>query len=97
MVWGSGIFMEFYDDPALIRAFFELITAAYREFMDRWEREFPPLSDRFRCHWGWGHRGKIVLRDDSAMNLSPDMYAAAWSTSAAGGTTTSTFSPGCRS
>ncbi|HBP07192.1 hypothetical protein [Victivallis lenta] len=75
VVWGSGIFMEFYDDPALIRAFFELITAAYREFMDRWEREFPPLSDRFRCHWGWGHRGKIVLRDDSAMNLSPDMYA----------------------
>lgn len=50
VVWGSGIFMEFYDDPALIRAFFELITAAYREFMDRWEREFPPLSDRFRCH-----------------------------------------------
>lgn len=28
----------------------------------------------FRVHWGMMHRGVIMLRDDSAMNLSPAMF-----------------------
>lgn len=74
MIWGSGIFMEFYDNPELVKSFLVLLTETYRQFMRRWDELVPPLNDRFPGHWGWGHKGKIVLRDDSAMNLSPEMY-----------------------
>lgn len=111
MIWGSGIFMEFYDNPELVKSFLALLTETYRRFMRRWNELAPPLNDRFPAHWGWGHRGKIVLRDDSAMNLSPEMYresrcrstgscwrssAAAWSISAVAATTTSICWPRCR-
>ncbi len=74
MIWGSGIFIEFYDHPELIKAFLALLTETYRRFMHRWDEQFPPVNDRFCSHWGWGHTGRIVLREDSAMNLSAEMY-----------------------
>lgn len=74
MIWGSDIFMEFYDNPDLVKSFLTLATETYRGFMNRWNELVPPLNTRFSTHWGWGHAGKIVLRDDSAMNLSPEMY-----------------------
>lgn len=75
VVWGSGIFMEFYDHPELVKSFLQLVTETYERFMRRWLAEFPGVPGRFRSHWGIGHRGQILLRDDSAMNLSPEMYA----------------------
>lgn len=74
MVWGSGLFLEFYDHPDLVRAFLALVTETYRKFMHRWEEILPPVPGRFCAHWGWGYAGTLVLRDDSAMNLSPEMY-----------------------
>ncbi len=74
VVWGSAIFMEFYDNPELVKAFLGLVTETYLGFMRRWEAAFPAPGNRFRSHWGIGHRGKIMIRDDSAMNLSPEMY-----------------------
>ncbi len=74
MIWGSDIFMAFYDTPELLNSFLELLTETYTRFIDRWEHEFPSALHGFHAHWGWGHRGAIVLRDDSAMNLSPELY-----------------------
>ena len=74
MIWGSDIFMEFYDNPDLVKSFLSLITETYSGFMNRWNGLVPSVNDRFSSHWGCGHAGKIVLRDDSAMNLSPEMY-----------------------
>lgn len=74
MVWGSGLFMEFYDNPDLVKSFLTLVTETYRKFMHQWDELVPPVPGRFCAHWGWGYAGKLVLRDDSAMNLSPEMY-----------------------
>ena len=74
MIWGSDIFLAFYDCPELVKALLALLTETYRRFMHRWEEAFPGRTGRLCSHWGWGHIGRIVLRDDSAMNLPAEMY-----------------------
>ncbi len=74
MIWGSEIFLAFYDQPELVKSFLALLTETYRRFMRRWDAEFPAREGRFCAHWGFGYAGRILLRDDSAMNLSPEMY-----------------------
>ena len=51
-----------------------LITETYTEMMHRWYAIFPPQKD-MNPHWGslW-YRGNILLRNDSAMNISGEMY-----------------------
>lgn len=73
LVWGSGLFLELMQEPELVKEFLELITATYIAYMDRWRQVFPPEGD-FAAHWGLMHRGTVMLRDDSAMNLSPEMF-----------------------
>lgn len=74
LLWGSAMFIEFYDNPQMVKDFLALITETYSRYMRRWDDLFPPLNDRLRSHWGLGHRGNIVLRNDSVMNLSPEIY-----------------------
>jgi hypothetical protein len=73
LLWGSGIFYVLYDDPRLVHELLELVTATYAAFMRVWEGLVPP-RDGVAAHWGYLHRGCIMLRDDSAMNLSPGMF-----------------------
>lgn len=70
---GSDLFVMIYDYPDIIKELLELITIVYSAFLDEWYRIFPPKMD-FAVHWGAMHRGHIMLRDDSAMNFSPEMY-----------------------
>ena len=35
----------------------------------------PPPADNYSVHWGLLYRGQLMLRDDSAMNLSAEMFA----------------------
>jgi len=74
MLWGSEIFLALVDEPELVKALLELVTGTYLRFMCEWERLVPPPADGFSRHWGLLHRGRIMLRDDSAMNLSPAMF-----------------------
>ncbi|MCX7045529.1 MAG: hypothetical protein NTX50_08615 [Candidatus Sumerlaeota bacterium] len=73
VVWGSEIFLAFYDNPELVREMLELVTQTYVAFMRAWERIVPFRKD-FNAHWGLYHQGAIMLRSDSAMNLSGDLY-----------------------
>ena len=73
LVWGSGLFLDIVQDPDLVKDFLELITRTYMAYMDRWNEIFPPSGD-YAVHWSLMHRGSILLRDDSAMNLSPEMF-----------------------
>lgn len=68
------MFTSLYDEPDLVKSFLELLTQTYIGFMEKWELIEPPAKDGYAVHWGWRHKGRIVLRDDSAMNLSPEMY-----------------------
>ena len=74
LLWGGEMFYAMYDEPMLVHGMLRLITDTYKAFMDRWFSMYQP-SEVMNPHWGiLYHRGKILLRDDSAMNLSPELY-----------------------
>lgn len=73
VLWGSSIFYDFYDDKELVKEFLQLITDTYIKFMLEWQKIIPP-DPKYSYHWGVMHTGQICLRNDSAMNLSPEMY-----------------------
>lgn len=74
MLWGSGIFVDSYEEPELLHALLEVITQTYIAYLRAWGQIVPFRSDGVAVHWGMLHRGHIMLRDDSAMNFSPAMY-----------------------
>ncbi len=74
LLWGGEMFYAMYDEPELVHAMLTLITDAYVAFMTKWDAMFPGRED-INPHWGsLYHRGRVMLRNDSAMNLSPDHY-----------------------
>ncbi len=73
LLWGSGLFTAIVDEPALVQALLELVTETYVRFMRRWEA-LVPFENGHNPHWGLMHGGRIMLRDDSAMNFSPEMF-----------------------
>ncbi len=73
LAWGSDIFLAFYDQPELVHAFLELMTEHYLAFMRKWFTLAPPRGDH-SCHWGMMLKGQVLLRDDSLMNLPPQIY-----------------------
>lgn len=76
LLWGGGMFYAMYDEPELVHALLRRVVQAYGALMDRWFRLFPSAGE-YSAHWGTlMHGGKILLRDDSAMNLSPALYRA---------------------
>jgi hypothetical protein len=73
VVWGSSVFCALLEGPQRVKDFLELIVQTYTAFLRAWMR-IVPLCDIGNVHWGLFHRGRIFLRDDSAMNLSPDLF-----------------------
>ena len=74
LLWGCEMFYAFYDEPDLAHAILSLITDAYIAVMDKWYDIFP-RNTVLNHHWGGlCHQGSIVLRSDSAMNISPEIY-----------------------
>jgi hypothetical protein len=74
VLWGSGLFVELIDQPGLVHELLELVTCTYMAFLRRWQQTVPPLPGDADRHWSMMHGGHIMLRDDSAMNLSPAMF-----------------------
>jgi len=73
LLWGSELFLALINETTLVKAILELITETYIQFMHRWNNIVPPESG-YAVHWSLLHKGSIMLRDDSAMNLSPEMF-----------------------
>jgi hypothetical protein len=77
LLWGGDMFYEMYDDPDFVHEALSLITETYTAVMNRWF-DIVPINKEMNPHWtNWAylwHRGAILLRDDSAMNLSPEFY-----------------------
>ncbi|OPZ19787.1 MAG: hypothetical protein BWZ10_00838 [candidate division BRC1 bacterium ADurb.BinA364] len=73
VVWGSEMFLALFDQGELVHAMLDRIAETYVEFMRRWER-IAPFGHPSNPHWRLRHGGRIMLRDDSAMNLSPVMF-----------------------
>ena len=73
VVWGSDIFYAFYDDTRLLRDLLDLITETYIRFLRAWY-DLVGQPDDCATHWGLMHKGTIMIRNDSLMNLSPQAY-----------------------
>jgi len=75
VVWGSGIFVAFYDSPELLRDLLTLITETYIAFMREWyELTGAPPHEPYTGHWYLLQKGRLMIRNDSLMNLSPQVY-----------------------
>ena len=73
LVWGSEMFLGFYDHPQLVKDMLELITRTYIVFMRGWF-DLAGMGDVYSAHWGLAMKGHVMLRDDSLMNLSPESH-----------------------
>jgi uroporphyrinogen-III decarboxylase len=73
VVWGSSVFYSLYDRPKLVKGLLEVVVETYIACMRAWT-EVVPFREGGNAHWGLYHKGNIMLRDDSAMNLSLDMF-----------------------
>ncbi len=73
LLWGSNLFVDVMDHPELVKQFLQLITDTYIQFMNKW-KSIAPLPSDYGYHWGMMHKGAIMIRNDSAMNFSADMF-----------------------
>jgi len=74
VVWGSDFFYALYDEPQLVRDVLDLIARTIEAFLRKWYA-LTPQAQPYSVHWSLMHKGTIMLRNDSIMNLSPDQYA----------------------
>ena len=73
LLWGGEMFYELYDDPDFVHQTIDLMTNTYIKFLDRWF-DLYPHRDGINAHWEYFMQGNIMLRNDSAINLSPEQY-----------------------
>ncbi len=73
LLWGSDIFLALYEERGLVKDLLAIITQTYKAFLDKWFA-LTPHKDGMHAYFGNGHLGKVCIRDDSAMNISPEMY-----------------------
>ena len=72
LLWGSEIFTALYDMPDLIHGLLRKVTETYKVFLGEWFKANPD-KDELHAYFGQAHLGSICVRDDSAMNISPEM------------------------
>ncbi len=74
MLWGSELFIDLIDRADLVHQVLELITETYVRFMNAWNSVAGANGRPWAAHWSMMHAGKIMIRTDSGMNLSQEMY-----------------------
>ena len=74
LLWGADIYMDIYDEPELVHEFMDLISETYIDSMKKLKPMLNDEIDGFICQWQHLFPGHILLRNDSAVNLSPTMY-----------------------
>lgn len=73
LLWGSDVFLAFYDCPQRVHAAMDLMAEHYVAFLSKWF-ELVPTDSQLTRHWGMSMPGRVMLRDDSLMNLSSQIY-----------------------
>lgn len=74
MLIGPEIFYELYDDPEYLKQLLALISDTYIQYMKKVKTYINDETDGFCYHWNNLFPGKIVLRDDSSVCLSLEMF-----------------------
>jgi hypothetical protein len=72
---GSGLFIDFYDSPETVKETLALITETHIRFTEEWWRRFPGKRRLTVNYMGEiVIKGKVMLRCDSSINFSLEMY-----------------------
>lgn len=78
VLWGSSFYEDFYDEDAmethLLEDALDFFTEIYLDFTNRFQRLAPTFDSEHSVEWGCLHRGGTIIRNDSAMNISGDLY-----------------------
>jgi len=74
LIYGNEMYYDMYDEPDLVKNLISLVSDTYIKFMKEIKKYINDEEDGFCWHWGTLFPGDILLRDDTAVNLSPDMY-----------------------
>lgn len=74
LLWGSEIFLDLIDKPDLVHRVLAVLTETYMQFMRAWDGVVGANGKDWAVHWSLMHGGKIMIRSDSGMNLSGEMY-----------------------
>lgn len=76
LLWGSDIYYSFAENPALLRDVLSATTGAVAELARTYR---PTASDRLdpvaNTQQGYQIPGRLLIRNDSSIMLSPDTYA----------------------
>lgn len=73
-MWGSDIYLAFYDEPVLVCDALDYLTETFLAFLKRWQSLCPTFDSDHSVEWGCLHRGRCIIRNDAAMNISGAMY-----------------------
>ena len=74
LLFGERMYYTMLDEPEILHCVLSLITDTYTAFMNEWYKIFPLRTD-MNPHWAnTYHRGALMIRNDSAVNMSPDAY-----------------------
>lgn len=71
---GSDIYELYYEEEGLVSELIEIITDTFIRYVKEWKKEFPSIDNKHSIDWGLLHKGGILIREDSATNISPEMY-----------------------
>ncbi len=71
---GTDIYYAFYDEPELIHQALDYLTDVYLEFTAKWQKLYPTYDAGHSIEWGFLHKGKTIVRNDAATNLSEELY-----------------------
>jgi len=75
-IWGSGIYLAFYDEPDLLQKLLSRVVDVTLHVASRFnEHTRERLDPRAISHHGYILPGRILVKDDSSIVLSPDTYA----------------------
>lgn len=74
LIWGPDIYYALYDEPEVVHELLGLVTDTYIKFLRELKKTLNDEEDGFCFHWGKLFKGSVVIRDDSPVNLSCDMY-----------------------
>ena len=74
LLWGSEIFLDFHDRPKMIDDMLSLVTETYLKFLRKWYSLAGMNDEVYSTHWGYLQKGHTLIRNDSLMNLSPELY-----------------------
>jgi hypothetical protein len=75
LLWGAGIYLALFDTPELVKAVLRRVVEVMQLVLPRLEQEArDTLGPGLHHQHGAGVGGRILVRNDSAVNVSPAHY-----------------------